>query len=200
MVTWPTCFCPAFLNTAVSMSAHPSEPGGWSRHLHTAPRNGCDRQRPKAHIETTTLADGQPTDRSDHRGRDLQVPGQLLGGNASRVVVLRPHLSDADRVQALGMLFEYLGDDYDFDFDFSDDSAQCCTELIYRILRGLRGRHSPSSCNASARLLPPTTSSFLPTSTDPGLSFHPAGRESPKNGRRNWTCPDRCRGRRAFTH
>ena len=64
------------------------ELGGY--YLHTAPRTDATAQRLKAHIETTTLADGQPTDPIEAitAGVTFRSLDNLLGGNASRVVVL----------------------------------------------------------------------------------------------------------------
>lgn len=55
----------------------------------------------------------------------------------SRLLVLRPRLSEAERIRQLKTVFLLLGDTYDFEFDFDDGTHQCCTEVIYRSLNGV---------------------------------------------------------------
>ncbi len=62
---------------------------------------------------------------------------KLAVDHFSRVVVLRPQISDSERLQQLETLFEFVGCPYDFKFDFDDATYQCCTELIYRCLNGI---------------------------------------------------------------
>jgi hypothetical protein len=62
--------------------------------------------------------------------------GHYLLDNALRVVVLRPVLKPAERLDFINRVYSYLGDEYDFKFDFSDASELCCTELVYRTLNG----------------------------------------------------------------
>jgi hypothetical protein len=50
------------------------------------------------------------------------------------VLVLRPRLTPEQRGQALKELFRFVGCPYDFKFDFSDASHNCCTEVIYRAI------------------------------------------------------------------
>ena len=52
------------------------------------------------------------------------------------MLVLRPRLSEAERAAFLVEVYSYLGDGYDFRFDFADASQQVCTEVIYRALNG----------------------------------------------------------------
>ena len=54
----------------------------------------------------------------------------------NRMLVLRPRLSDEERAAFLVEVYSYLGDEYDFRFDFADASRQVCTEVIYRALNG----------------------------------------------------------------
>ncbi len=58
----------------------------------------------------------------------------LLQTHINRLLVLRPLLTKEERLKQLMTVFEFLGDPYDFNFDFEDISSQCCTELIYRSL------------------------------------------------------------------
>ena len=48
----------------------------------------------------------------------------------------RPRLHDEEKTEFLAGVFTWLGDPYDFRFDFADASRQVCTEVIYRELDG----------------------------------------------------------------
>jgi len=63
----------------------------------------------------------------------------ILEFHINRLLVLRPQLDGDDTLQALAEVFLYLGDGYDFNFDFADATEQVCTELVYRAYNG-RGR------------------------------------------------------------
>lgn len=63
----------------------------------------------------------------------------MMGTHMNRMAVLRPLLSDRDRLTFLTQIFSYLGQEYDFRFDFTDSSRQVCTEIVYRSLSGLNG-------------------------------------------------------------
>jgi len=63
----------------------------------------------------------------------------VMDTHINRLVVIRPVLSDRDRVLYLSRVFSYLGQEYDFEFDFEDASRQVCTELVYRSLNGISG-------------------------------------------------------------
>jgi hypothetical protein len=52
----------------------------------------------------------------------------------ARMCVLRPRLNKEERIRNLTTVFLLLGNSYDFKFDFTDGSYQCCTEVIYRAL------------------------------------------------------------------
>jgi hypothetical protein len=58
----------------------------------------------------------------------------LLKSHINRMLVLRPKISQQERIEMLVDLFINIGVPYDFNFNFSNDSCQCCTELIYRVL------------------------------------------------------------------
>jgi len=63
----------------------------------------------------------------------------IMDTHINRMVVLRPRLSDMERAAFLVEVFSYLGDGYDFRFDFADASMQVCTEVIYRAINGKKG-------------------------------------------------------------
>lgn len=58
----------------------------------------------------------------------------MLKTHINRLLVLRPRLSDVERVEQLTKVFLLLGNTYDFKFDFNNASYHCCTEVIYRAL------------------------------------------------------------------
>jgi len=60
----------------------------------------------------------------------------IMDTHVNRMLVLRPRLSEAERAAFLVEVYSYLGDGYDFRFDFADASQQVCTEVIYRALNG----------------------------------------------------------------
>jgi hypothetical protein len=61
----------------------------------------------------------------------------IAGSHVNRLLVLRPKLTHEERVEQMKTVFLFLGNTYDFHFDFEDGSSQCCTEVIYRSLHGL---------------------------------------------------------------
>jgi hypothetical protein len=60
----------------------------------------------------------------------------LLDSHINRMAIIRPKLSHREQTEALWKVFRYQGAAYDFDFDFSNASKLCCTEVIYRSLNG----------------------------------------------------------------
>jgi hypothetical protein len=62
--------------------------------------------------------------------------GHIMDTHINRLLVLRPQVSSQQRTQALANVFLFLGDEYDFKFDFADASKQVCTEVVYRALDG----------------------------------------------------------------
>ena len=90
-------------------------------------------------VETERLPAGHPAELVEAvaEGVIFNSLEAILDGHVSRMVILRPRFTPAEFREMLGTIFEFLGDEYDFDFDFSDASAQCCTEVIYRAVNGL---------------------------------------------------------------
>jgi len=60
----------------------------------------------------------------------------LMDTHVNRLLVLRPRISAAERIEALISTFRFLGDKYDFSFNFRDVSAVVCTEVQYHALDG----------------------------------------------------------------
>ena len=65
----------------------------------------------------------------------------IMDTHINRMLVLRPRLNDEEKTEFLAGVFTWLGDPYDFRFDFADASRQVCTEVIYRALEGKAGIH-----------------------------------------------------------
>jgi hypothetical protein len=59
---------------------------------------------------------------------------EIIRTHVNRMLILRPVISADERAAQLTSLFCYIGMPYDFNFDFSNNSYQCCTELVYRTL------------------------------------------------------------------
>ncbi len=56
----------------------------------------------------------------------------ILVTKINRLVVFRPSLSDREKIHVMQTVHSYLGNNYDFTFDFNDAESQVCTEVIYR--------------------------------------------------------------------
>ena len=67
----------------------------------------------------------------------------------NRLLVLRPNLGDKNRAKQVSRTLSYLGQEYDFRFDFADASRQVCTEVIYRAISGLDGIEFPLTRRSS---------------------------------------------------
>ncbi len=63
----------------------------------------------------------------------------VMDTHINRLLVLRPIINDGERTEFLASVFSYLGDEYDFYFDFADSSRLVCTEVHYRALTGKGG-------------------------------------------------------------
>jgi hypothetical protein len=89
-------------------------------------------------IATPKLASGESADVIEAVGEGVIFNhlGHIMDTHINRLVVLRPQISDEERSNALANVFRFLGDGYDFEFDFADASEQVCTEVVYRALDG----------------------------------------------------------------
>ncbi|KAL7525961.1 hypothetical protein ACHAWF_001583, partial [Thalassiosira exigua] len=64
---------------------------------------------------------------------------RLMDTHVNRFLVLRPRITDEERTDALISTFRFLGDKYDFGFNFGDASAVVCTEVQYHSFNGKGG-------------------------------------------------------------
>lgn len=78
---------------------------------------------------------------------------------ADYVCALRPRLDPVSRAVAVERAFHYQGRPYDFDFDFTSDSALVCSELVWKCYQPGRtqpGLDLPPINVAGRPVLPPT--------------------------------------------
>ncbi|MFC7338970.1 YiiX/YebB-like N1pC/P60 family cysteine hydrolase [Haloferula chungangensis] len=94
-----------------------------------------------ARYNQATLSNGRDVDviEAVAEGVIFNNLGYLMDTHVNRMAVLRPKLSERDRVAFLAEVFSYHGDAYDFLFDFADASKQVCTEVIWRGINGREG-------------------------------------------------------------
>ena len=57
---------------------------------------------------------------------------EILDTKINRLAVFRPNLSNQKIMGVMRTIHSYLGNQYDFSFDFNDAESQVCTEVIYR--------------------------------------------------------------------
>ncbi|MBL7115440.1 MAG: hypothetical protein ISS35_06715 [Kiritimatiellae bacterium] len=95
----------------------------------------------RAHVACDRTASGHEADviEAVAEGVVLNSLEDIMVTHVNRMIILRPMIDAEARAEQLTSLFCYLGMPYDFNFDFSDNSYQCCTELVYRTLNG-KGR------------------------------------------------------------
>ena len=105
------------------------------------PDAAYDRNRVATNLARAERDDGRRANviESVAEGVILNDLAYLLDTHVNRLLVLRPRLSNGARAAFVTEVFGYLGEEYDFCFDFADASRQVCTELIYRTLSGKDG-------------------------------------------------------------
>ena len=97
-----------------------------------------ERNRLLESVATAKIASGQDADviEAVAEGVIFNHLGHLMDTHINRLVVLRPQVDDNERGRALADVFLFLGDGYDYEFNFADASEQVCTEVVYRALDG----------------------------------------------------------------
>jgi len=95
-------------------------------------------QKLAANLQQSALPDGTSADMIEAvaEGVIFNDLEHIMETHVNRMLVLRPRLSDAERAAFIVEVYSYLGDGYDFRFDFADASQQVCTEVIYRAIDG----------------------------------------------------------------
>jgi hypothetical protein len=96
------------------------------------------RDRLAAHVAQASLDNGKPADMIEAvaEGVIFNNLTHIMDTHINRLLVLRPQLTPAERTDFLIEVFSYLGEEYDFRFDFADSTRQVCTEVIYRGIQG----------------------------------------------------------------
>ncbi|HEY1120754.1 MAG TPA: YiiX/YebB-like N1pC/P60 family cysteine hydrolase [Haloferula sp.] len=91
------------------------------------------------------LANGKPADviEAVAEGVIFNNLDYLMDTHVNRLLVLRPRYNSVQRAAYLNEVSSYLGESYDFLFDFADSSRQVCTEVIYRGINGRSGIDLP---------------------------------------------------------
>ena len=74
----------------------------------------------------------------------------ILEKKINRLAVFRPDLSKSQVQDVLKTVHSYLGNSYDFSFDFNNAETQVCTELIYRGFNDIGPIHFELSKRAGA--------------------------------------------------
>jgi hypothetical protein len=100
-----------------------------------------ERNRFNLHINQEFIPDGEKADiiEAVAEGVIFNNLAKIMDTHINRLLVLRPKLKDTERAEFLAGVFSYIGDEYDFYFDFADSSRQVCTEVHYRTLNGKGG-------------------------------------------------------------
>ena len=96
-------------------------------------------------LQTTTTVNGHPANLIEAIAEGVKFSNldHILDTHINRLLVLRPKLSAPNRAKQVSRTFSYIGQDYDFRFDFADSSRQVCTEVIYRAINGLESIEFP---------------------------------------------------------
>ena len=99
------------------------------------------RDQLAAHVVQASLDNGKPADMIEAvaEGVIFNNLAHIMDTHINRMLVLRPQLTAAERTDFLIEVFSYLGEKYDFRFDFADSTSQVCTEVIYRGIQGKGG-------------------------------------------------------------
>ena len=105
------------------------------------PNERFDMQEVEKNLQQSSLPDGTQADMIEAvaEGVIFNNLEHIMDTHVNRMLVLRPRLSKAERAAFLLEVYSYLGDGYDFRFDFADASQQVCTEVIYRAINGKGG-------------------------------------------------------------
>ena len=87
-------------------------------------------------LSVTRLPSGEPADiiEAIADGVVFNSLEHATMANLNRLLILRPRLTDEERVRQLEEVMLRLDKPYDFRFNFADEKYLCCTEVIYHAL------------------------------------------------------------------
>ena len=111
-----------------------------SSRVHLPGGQGKENQRVKDFVQDRTV-EGRPANMIEAIAEGVKFSNleYVMDTHINRLLVIRPQLTRQQRILYLSRVFSYLGQEYDFEFDFADASRQVCTELVYRALNGIDG-------------------------------------------------------------
>lgn len=111
---------------------------------------GSNRHDLAAVLSQTKTKTGEIADVVESVAEGVQLCNldRILSTRINRLVVLRPQLDPMERAEQIADVMSYVGDEYDFSFDFTDASDQVCTEVVYRSLQGRGEIDLPLSVHA----------------------------------------------------
>ena len=132
-------FIPGAFKHGITYIGTPENRGSIGLSANVLPANErFDVEKLAANLQQSSLPDGKQADMIEAvaEGVIFNNLEYIMDTHINRMLVLRPQLSDRERATFLVEVFSYLGDGYDFRFDFADASMQVCTEVIYRAING----------------------------------------------------------------
>jgi len=135
-------FIPGVFKHGMTYVGSPAERAAVGVSVAQAPLLSSGRQgRFEQALEEADLADGRRADLIEAVAEGVKFSSfdQIMDTHINRMVILRPLLDQETRAEFLSAVFAFIGDPYDFHFDFSDATRQVCTEVIYRALDGKGG-------------------------------------------------------------
>ncbi|MGB6223246.1 YiiX/YebB-like N1pC/P60 family cysteine hydrolase [Haloferula sp.] len=99
----------------------------------------AEGQKIRKDLEKSTTVGGRPANLIEAVAEGVKLSNleYIMDTHINRLLVLRPTIGATERAKQVSRTFSYLGQDYDFRFDFADSSKQVCTEVIYRAINGL---------------------------------------------------------------
>ncbi|MGB6220783.1 MAG: YiiX/YebB-like N1pC/P60 family cysteine hydrolase [Haloferula sp.] len=99
----------------------------------------AEGQKIREDLKQTTTVGGRPANLIEAVAEGVKLSNleYIMDTHINRLLVLRPTIGADDRAKQVSRTFSYLGQHYDFRFDFADSSKQVCTEVIYRAINGL---------------------------------------------------------------
>ncbi len=109
------------------------------------PTGSSGRREVIKDFKQKTTKDGRQADLIEAVAEGVKFSNleHIMDTHINRLVVLRPKLTFKERTIYLARVVSYLGQEYDFRFDFADASRQVCTEVVYRALNGIDGINLP---------------------------------------------------------
>lgn len=135
-------FIPGVYKHGITYVGSPAERAAAGIAIARAPILSAEREsRFDIALEVQDVAGGHRADLIEAVAEGVKFSSfdQIMDTHINRMVILRPLLDQETRSEFLSGVFAFVGDPYDFRFDFADATKQVCTEVIYRALDGKGG-------------------------------------------------------------